>query len=145
MLEVNQPLPGLADSLSSIEEFNNAFGLDKGKINWLATWDKEQLLVGLIYEELDELRNALSSSDIKEVFDACGDLLYVVLGFCVRFEIPIEEIFNRVHKSNMSKLGEDGKPIYREDGKVLKGPNFKLPDFTDLIEQYGDMAKEIEF
>jgi predicted HAD superfamily Cof-like phosphohydrolase len=61
------------------------------------------------------------------------DLLYVVFGAAVALGLPIQEAFNRVHASNMSKLGDDGKPIYREDGKVLKGPNYKAPDLSDLV------------
>ena len=67
-----------------------------------------------------------------ELLKELSDLLYVVFGMAVTFDLPIAEAFLRVHESNMSKLGEDGKPLYREDGKVLKGPNYKAPDLLDL-------------
>lgn len=82
----------------------------------------------------------LDANDIYEVADALADILYVVYGTAAEFGIPIDEIFAEVHKSNMSKLGEDGKPVYRGDGKVLKGPNFKLPDiigvFANEVQAY---------
>lgn len=63
-----------------------------------------------------------------------ADLLYVTIGFAVTFGLPLVEVFERVHQSNMSKLGEDGKPVYREDGKVMKGPNYQPPELGDLFE-----------
>tara|TARA_R110001583_G_scaffold96398_1_gene240579 strand:- start:182 stop:559 length:378 start_codon:yes stop_codon:yes gene_type:complete len=84
----------------------------------------------LIQEEFKELMEAPFLDDVMK--EGC-DLLYVVLGMFVEFGWDVEEAFSRVHDSNMSKLGEDGKPIYREDGKVLKGPNYKKADLTDLI------------
>jgi len=72
--------------------------------------------------------------DKAELTKELADLLYVTYGMAVTFGLPIDEVFERVHRSNMSKLGDDGKPIYREDGKVLKGPNYQPPDLTDLFE-----------
>lgn len=84
----------------------------------------------LIVEEFEEL---MSAPYLDEVMKEACDLLYVVLGMFVEFGWDVEEAFSRVHESNMSKLGEDGKPIYREDGKVLKGPNYKKADLSDLV------------
>jgi len=84
----------------------------------------------LIMEEFQELMEAPFLDDVMK--EAC-DLLYVVLGMFVEFGWDVEEAFSRVHESNMSKLGEDGKPIHREDGKVLKGPNYKKADLSDLV------------
>ena len=72
-----------------------------------------------------------------EMIDGITDLLYVVVGTAVAFGIPIDTAFERVHASNLSKLGEDGKPIYRIDGKILKGPNFFQPELTDLVTKKG--------
>ena len=84
----------------------------------------------LIMEEFQELMEAPFLDDVMK--EAC-DLMYVVLGMFVEFGWDVEEAFSRVHESNMSKLGEDGEPIYREDGKVLKGPNYKKADLSDLV------------
>lgn len=93
--------------------------------------------VKLIQEELDELEEALANRDPIETFDALCDLQYVLdgafiaLGYTEQFkDLGVEE----VHRSNMSKLGEDGKPIYREDGKVLKGPNYSEPDLKEVLK-----------
>jgi len=85
------------------------------------------LRLDLIDEECRELKDAVEAKDIVEVADALTDLLYVVYGAGHAFGINLDLAFNNVHASNMSKMGEDGKPIYREDGKVLKGPNYFPP------------------
>lgn len=87
----------------------------------------------LIEEELDELKEAIANDDLVEVADALTDLLYVVYGAGAAFGINLDACFHEVHSSNMSKLGEDGKPIYREDGKVMKGPNFREPALRDIL------------
>jgi predicted HAD superfamily Cof-like phosphohydrolase len=88
----------------------------------------------LIDEELGELREAIGNADMVEVADALTDLLYVVYGAGHAFGINLDKCFEEVHASNMSKLGADGKPIYREDGKVLKGENFFTPDLTKVLD-----------
>ena len=95
-----------------------------------------EIRCALIEEEASEFREAIEAGDIVEVSDAIADLLYVVYGAAVTFGIPIDEVFNEVHRSNMTKLGPDGAPIYREDGKVLKGPNFEPPDVLDILAKY---------
>ena len=95
--------------------------------------ETQDLRVDLIAEELEELELALSNNDIVEVADALTDLLYVVYGAGHAFGIDLDECFNEVHESNMSKLGEDGKPVYREDGKVLKGPNYFPPNLEEIV------------
>lgn len=91
------------------------------------------LRLRLIDEEVDELKEAIEQRDIVEVADALTDILYVVYGMGITFGIDLDECFNEVHGSNMSKLGEDGKPVKREDGKILKGPNFRKPDLKKII------------
>lgn len=91
------------------------------------------LRVDLIEEELDELKEAIANDDLVEVADALTDLLYVVYGAGAAFGINLDACFHEIHSSNMSKLGEDGKPIYREDGKVMKGPNFREPALRDIL------------
>lgn len=97
--------------------------------------DIVRLRLDLIEEEFFELRDAILKEDIVEVADALTDLLYVVYGTGHAFGIDLDDCFNEVHRSNMSKLGQDGKPIYREDGKVLKGPNFFPPDLDKVVFQ----------
>jgi len=93
----------------------------------------QDLRVDLISEELEELELAITNQDIVEVADALTDLLYVVYGAGHAFGIDLDECFMEVHESNMSKLGEDGKPIYREDGKVLKGPGYFPPNLEEIV------------
>ena len=87
-----------------------------------------QLRYDLIKEELDELSDAINDKDIVEVADALTDLLYVVYGAGHAFGINFDKCFAEVQRSNMSKLGEDGNPIYNENGKVMKGPNYSKPN-----------------
>lgn len=91
------------------------------------------LRLKLIREELRELEDAIEEQDLVEVADALTDLLYVVYGAGCAFGIDLDACFNEVHSSNMSKLDEDGNPIYREDGKVMKGPNFFHPDLSGVL------------
>ena len=87
----------------------------------------------LIKEELDELKEAIDSKDMKEVADALTDILYVTYGAGHAFGINLDKCFEEVQNSNMSKLGLDGKPIYNDKGKVMKGPNYFKPDLNKFI------------
>ena len=87
----------------------------------------------LIREELDELKDAINKKDIKEVADALTDILYVTYGAGHAFGINLDKCFEEVQNSNMSKLGVDGKPIYNEKGKVMKGPNYFKPDLNKFV------------
>lgn len=91
----------------------------------------------LIQEEFDEICDAYEAGDLVEFADGVADLLYVVYGLGIVAGLPTDRLFAEVHGSNMSKLGEDGKPIYREDGKVLKGPNFFKPDIVAVLNEAG--------
>ena len=93
-----------------------------------------ELRIELISEELNELWDAFDKRDIVEVADALTDILYVTYGAAHAFGIDIDKCFDEVQRSNMSKLGEDGKPIYREDGKVQKGPNYFKPDLKKILQ-----------
>ena len=87
----------------------------------------------LIKEELNELKEAIENKDIKEVADALTDILYVTYGAGHAFGINLDRCFEEVQNSNMSKLGSDGKPIYNENGKVMKGPHYFKPDLTKFV------------
>jgi predicted HAD superfamily Cof-like phosphohydrolase len=88
-------------------------------------------------EENEEYLEAAENSDMIEVADALGDMLYILCGTILShgMQNKIQEVFEEIHRSNMSKLGEDGQPIYREDGKVLKGSNYFKPNIKDILEK----------
>jgi len=92
-----------------------------------------QLRIDLIQEELNELKEAINNNDIIEVADALTDILYVTYGAGHSFGVDLDSCFNEVQNSNMSKLGDDGKPIYNESGKVMKGPNYFKPNIKRII------------
>lgn len=118
-------------NFEKVAEFMNAFGQD---VETSPCWSSAfELRYELIDEELKELRQALDERNLVEVADALTDLLYVVYGAGHSFGIPLDKCFDEVHDSNMSKLGVDGKPIYREDGKVLKGPNYWKPNLEKVL------------
>lgn len=122
-------------NFDNVGKFMKAFGQEVySKLNW-PDRKTRKLRVDLIEEELSELKDAMLKRDQVEIADALTDLLYVVYGSGHTFGINLDKTFKEVHKSNMSKLGEDGKPIYREDGKVLKGPNFFEPNLKKIIEK----------
>ena len=93
-----------------------------------------QLRSDLIKEELDELNQAIKDKDIKEVADALTDILYVTYGAGHAFGVDLDKCFEEVQQSNMSKLGTDGKPIYNDNGKVMKGPNYFKPDLNKFLK-----------
>ena len=92
-----------------------------------------QLRIDLIEEELNELKEAVKNNDIVEVADALTDILYVTYGAGHSFGVDLDKCFDEVQQSNMSKLGVDGKPIYNESGKVMKGPDYFAPDLKKII------------
>ena len=92
-----------------------------------------KLRIDLIKEELDELQEAMKNNDLLEVADALIDILYVTYGAGHAFGIDLDKCFDEVQNSNMSKLGENGEPIYNESGKVMKGPNYFKPDLTKFV------------
>ena len=94
----------------------------------------QKLSISLIEEELEELKEAIENKDVVEVADALTDILYVTYGAGHAFGIDLDTCFTEVHRSNMSKLGIDGKPIYREDGKVLKGRGYTPPQLARIIQ-----------
>ena len=93
-----------------------------------------QLRFDLIKEELNELEHAMKSKDLKEVADALADILYVTYGAGYAYGINLDKCFKEVQRANMSKLGKDGKPIYNDRGKVMKGPNYLAPNLKQFVE-----------
>ena len=121
-------------NFSKVGIFMKTFGQDvKNKPSFSS--DKiNQLRISLIKEELDELKEAMDSKNLLEVADALTDLLYVTYGAGHAFGIDLDKCFEEVQNSNMSKLGDDGKPIYNEFGKVMKGPNYFKPNLIKYIK-----------
>ena len=114
--------------------FMKTFGQELKNKSELSTEKINKLRISLIEEELDELKQAIKENNIKEVADALTDILYVTYGAGHAFGINLEKCFEEVQNSNMSKLGIDGKPIYNEHGKVMKGPNYFKPDLNKFID-----------
>ena len=96
--------------------------------------DTMQLRYDLIKEELNELEQAMKAKDLKEVADALTDILYVTYGAGCAYGVDLDKCFKEVQRANMSKLGNDGKPIYNEKGKVMKGPNYLKPNLKQFVE-----------
>jgi len=126
----------MKNKIEAVKAFHTAFKLgyldspkaDLGK-------DKNLLRYKLMREENEEYLEAANNDDLVEVADALGDMLYILCGTIIEHGLQhkIEEVFEEIQRSNMSKLGEDGEPIYREDGKVLKGPNYFKPNIEGIL------------
>ena len=114
--------------------FMSTFGQEVKKKSELSNEKINSLRLSLIHEELNELTKAIKENDILEVADALTDILYVTYGAGHAFGINLDKCFEEVQKSNMSKLGKDGKPIYNEFGKVMKGPDYFKPDLSKFIK-----------
>jgi predicted HAD superfamily Cof-like phosphohydrolase len=123
--------------IKSVHEFHSAFGLgiNNNPIGDLGE-NKNLLRFNLMKEENEEYLEAVTNNDIIEIADALGDMLYILCGTIIEHGLQdkIEAVFDEIQRSNMSKLGHDGKPIYREDGKVLKGPNYFKPNFEEILK-----------
>ena len=114
--------------------FMKTFNQDVKDSSSLSTDKINSLRISLISEELEELKQAISEKNLNEVADALTDILYVTYGAGHAFGINLDNCFEEVQKSNMSKLGKDGKPIYNEFGKVMKGPDYFKPDLSKFIK-----------
>lgn len=117
-----------------VREFHDKFGLPILLSPQFPDKARRQLRMSLILEELEEFSTALETKDILGVIDALGDLAYVVYGAALEFGIDLNRAIAIIHESNMSKLGIDGQPIRREDGKILKGPGFFPPNFSEMLK-----------
>jgi predicted HAD superfamily Cof-like phosphohydrolase len=115
--------------------FMKTFGQEVKAKSSLSTNKINELRINLINEELEELKEAIKNKDLKETIDALTDILYVTYGAGHAFGVNLDECFDEIQKSNMSKLGEDGKPIYNEAGKVMKGPNYFKPDLSKFLKK----------
>ena len=123
------------DILDSVEEFHKVFELPVGEKPRIVPHAEAALRYNLMYEENEEYLEAALKNDLIGIADALGDQLYVLAGTMLvhGLQHKIVEVFQEIHRSNMSKLGEDGKPIRREDGKVLKGPDYFKPNIEKIL------------
>ena len=121
-------------NFEKVGTFMKTFGQEVKQSSSLSADKINQLRVSLIKEELDELIEAINKKDLVEVADALTDILYVTYGAGHAFGINLDKCFEEVQNSNMSKLDENGKPIYNEKGKVMKGPNYFKPDLGKIIK-----------
>lgn len=123
--------------IDAVEEFHDAFGIENNyKPTSKISKDQFKLRYDLMKEENNEYLEAAENGDLVEIADALGDQLYILCGTILKhgMQHKITEVFEEIHRSNMSKLGADGKPIYREDGKVLKGKNYFRPNIKKIIK-----------
>ena len=121
-------------NFEKVKIFMKTFGQEVKSKSSLSSDKINRLRLSLIQEELDELNKAIQEKDIVEVADALTDILYVTYGAGHAFGINLDNCFEEVQKSNMSKLGKDGKPIFNESGKVMKGPDYFKPDLSKFIK-----------
>jgi Uncharacterized protein conserved in bacteria len=121
-------------NFQKVKLFMQTFGQEVKLKASFSTEKINGLRYSLIHEELDELKQAIDNKDLLEVADALTDILYVTYGAGHAFGIDLDKCFQEVQNSNMSKLGNDGKPIYNDAGKVMKGPNFYKPDLSKFLK-----------
>ena len=127
----------MQNQLNAVKLFHETYGIGvstemKADLGTL----KNELRFNLMKEENEEYLEAVQNNDIVEIADALGDMLYILCGTILEHGLQhkIEAVFDEIQRSNMSKLGEDGKPIYREDGKVMKGHNYFKPNFEEILK-----------
>ena len=121
-------------NFEKVGSFMKTFGQEVKTKSDLSTEKINKLRVSLINEELEEFKEAIKNNDLKEAADALTDILYVTYGAGHAFGINLDKCFDEVQKSNMSKLGNNGKPIYNEQGKVMKGPKYFKPNLSKFLK-----------
>jgi predicted HAD superfamily Cof-like phosphohydrolase len=124
--------------IEAVKKFHTTFQIDYSEkpVADLGA-EKNLLRYELMREENEEYLEAVKNKDLVEIADALGDMMYILCGTIIEHGLQhkIEAVFDEIQRSNMSKLDADGKPIYREDGKVLKGPNYFKPDFSKILKE----------
>ena len=132
--------------LKAVAEFHKAFGQTDGRWPRNLSEEESTLRHRLMAEENDEYLNACDEHSLVEIADALGDQLYILCGTILKHGMQhiIEDVFDEIQASNMSTLGEDGKPILREDGKILKGPGYFRPDLNKFIKVDTDASSNIQ-
>ncbi|MCW2119216.1 nucleoside triphosphate pyrophosphohydrolase family protein [Flavobacterium sp. 7A] len=124
--------------LESVKEFHTAFKIGHSELPIANLPEEKKILrYNLMKEENEEYLEAVQNNDLVEIADALGDMMYILCGTIIEhgLQYKIEAVFDEIQRSNMSKLGKDGNPIYRQDGKVLKGPQYFKPDFSKILDK----------
>jgi len=136
----------MKEKLNKVEEFHIAFGQTNGQWPSVITNAEYNLRHSLMKEENDEYLEACYNNDLVEIADALGDQLYILCGTILKHGMQhiIEDVFNEIHASNMSKLGEDGKPLFRHDGKILKGKNYFVPNLEQFFKLKKDASSSVQ-
>jgi len=126
----------MKDYIEMVGDFHTVFDQKDGNKPRLINTNEGKLRYSLLAEENNEYLEAVEANDLVGIADALGDQLYIIYGTILKHGLQhkIEEVFKEIHRSNMSKLGANGKPIYREDGKILKGPSYFRPNIKSIIE-----------
>ena len=128
----------IKNEINAVADFHHAFGIESASSPTVEISEQKVLLrYNLMKEENEEYLDAAQKNDLVEVADALGDMLYILCGTILShgMQHKITEVFEEIQRSNMSKLGADGKPICREDGKILKGPNYFKPNIASILEK----------
>lgn len=128
----------MKNKIEAVKAFHTAFKIGHREVPKADLGNaKNTLRFNLMKEENEEYLEAANNDDLVEVADALGDMLYILCGTIIEhgMQHKIEEVFNEIQRSNMSKLGEDGEPIYRADGKVMKGPNYFKPNISAILDR----------
>lgn len=128
----------MKNKIEAVKAFHSAYKLGYKETQTASLGlEKNMLRYKLMREENEEYLEAANNNDLVEIADALGDMLYILCGTIIEHGLQdkIEEVFDEIQRSNMSKLGADGEPIYREDGKVLKGPNYFKPHIKEILEK----------
>jgi predicted HAD superfamily Cof-like phosphohydrolase len=124
--------------INAVKEFHTAFKIGHSDIPVANLGDAKNILrFNLMKEENEEYLEAVQNNDLVEIADALGDMLYILCGTIIEHGLQdkIEAVFDEIQRSNMSKLGADGNPIYRDDGKVMKGPSYFKPNFSTILKE----------
>ena len=123
--------------INAVKEFHTAFEIGHSEVPKADLGENKNILrFNLMKEENEEYLEAVQNNDLVEIADALGDMMYILCGTIIEHGLQhkIEAVFDEIQRSNMSKLGEDGNPIYRKDGKVMKGPNYFKPNFSEILK-----------
>ncbi|ACU69446.1 MazG nucleotide pyrophosphohydrolase [Catenulispora acidiphila DSM 44928] len=133
--------PGLSDAMRAVAAFHTAFDLPRQPVpSTDVSTELAQLRVDLLVEEVGEFADATSKRDLTAMADALGDIIYVAYGAAVTYGIDLDAVLMEIHRSNMSKLGSDGRPVLRQDGKVLKSSSYRPPDVARVLAEQSELT-----
>lgn len=125
----------MTNEINQVKDFHEKFGIPVSDYPDYIDIERQALRINILQEEVNELSKAMGEDNMVEIADGIVDCIYILFGTAIEYGLhrKLEAMFHEVHRSNMSKLGIDGKPIYREDGKVLKGPGYSPPDLGSIL------------